>query len=126
MALGTASEKPTILIVEDDDAVRHSLRMVLEVYGFAVEAFDNGDDLITRGGMDDGCVIILDVDLPGANGLEILTRLRDMGVPVPVVLVTGRITLEMHRRAQQLDALGFLDKPIDIERLLDAIGSVAC
>jgi FixJ family two-component response regulator len=82
--------------------------MVLEIYGYEVEEFATGEELITHG-TPDRSFVILDVNLPGANGLKILGELRAMGISVPAVLVSGRATEEMHAQAKRLDALAFFD-----------------
>lgn len=120
-----AGMKPTIVIIEDDKAARHSLRMVLEAFGHQVEDYATAEELAARGPLDVTNLLILDVNLPGASGLETLEQLRAIGLSVPAVLVSGRATAEMRSQAKRLNALAFFDKPIDIDGLLNAIGSVS-
>lgn len=113
--------KPTLLIVEDDKAVRDSLQMVLEVYGYTVEVFASGEDFISQAQFDDGSVLILDVHLPGTSGLGVLEHVRARGISAPAILVSALSTEPMRARAAGLNALAFFDKPVDIDRLLNAI-----
>ena len=118
-----AALKPSVLIVEDNKAARESLRMVLETYGYEIEEFAAGEELIARGAMDNSACVILDVNLPGASGLETLARLRAMGISVPAVIVSGRATNEMRVQAARLNAVAFFEKPIDIDALAVALGA---
>ena len=115
--------RPTVLIVEDDAAVRHSLRMVLEVFGYEVEDFHNGDSLLARGSLADSC-IVMDVNLPGRSGLEIVEELRTRSLTVPVVLVSAQVTSRLREKGAQLGVLAVLDKPLDTDMLFRAIDSV--
>ena len=116
--------KPTLLIVEDDKAVRDSLRMVLEVFGYTVEVFASGEEFIERAEFDDGSVLILDVRLPGTSGLGVLEHVRARGILAPAILVSALSTEPMRARAAGLNAVAFFDKPVDIDRLLHAIGAL--
>jgi two-component system response regulator FixJ len=106
-----------IYIVDDDDAVRDSLRLLLLAMGFAVEDFACGASFFARGAPDRGKCLILDVNLPGASGLEILARLRAEGSNLPVVMVSGAGDAAARRRALALGAAAFLDKPVAFELL---------
>ncbi|WP_159587484.1 response regulator [Chelativorans xinjiangense] len=117
--------KPTILVIEDDKAVRDSLRMVLELYGYEVDEYSSGEELLAHGVQNDGACVILDVNLPGANGLNVLEKLRAMDNPVPAIVVSGRATEEVHAQAKRLNALAFFDKPIDIDALIAVLGSIS-
>lgn len=115
--------KPTILIIEDDTAARHSLRMVLETYGYRVRDFAAAEDF-AREPLDPRSFLVLDINLPGASGLETLRRLRAAGSSIPAVLVSGRASDVLQAEAAHLNALAFFDKPIDIDALLAAIKSI--
>jgi two-component system response regulator FixJ len=106
-----------IYIVDDDEAVRDSLRLLLIAMGFAVADFAHGAAFFARSAPDDGKCLILDVNLPGSSGLEVLTQLRASGSKLPVVMVSGAADAAMRRRALELGAAAFLDKPIAIDLL---------
>lgn len=113
--------KPTIVIVEDDKAVRDSLRMVLETYGYAVEEFPTGEAFLDQERLDGERFVVLDVGLPGASGLEVLRRMRARQVALPTVVVSAREGAVMEEEALRFGALALLDKPIDIDALVAAI-----
>ncbi|MFI5011156.1 MAG: response regulator transcription factor [Hyphomicrobiales bacterium] len=115
--------KPTVYIVEDDEANRSSLREVLEIYGYSVVTFATGEDFLDRAEMSGRGCVILDVNLPGASGLEVLQRLRSRQVSIPAVIVSGRATADMRAQASRLEALAFFEKPIDIDELVVLIDS---
>jgi two-component system response regulator FixJ len=123
-AVESVVSKPTILIVEDDKAVRHSLRMVLETYGYEVEEFASGEELFDQGQLERSGCVILDVNLPGASGLETLEKMRAMNFALPAIVVSGRGGRNLHERAKGLNAIAFFDKPVDIDALLAAISSI--
>ena len=101
-----------IYVVDDDEAVRDSLRLLLIAMGFPVEEFGCGEAFFARAAPDQGKCLILDMNLPGANGLEILARLRAEGSTLPVVMVSGCGDQTARRRAHELGAAAFLDKPV--------------
>lgn len=110
-----------ILIVEDDKAVRESLRMLLETYGYAVEEFASGEALLSYRDLAGGGCVILDLVLPGASGLETLERLRARKVGLPVVVISGRVGRGARAAAERLDAAAFFDKPINTDALLSTL-----
>lgn len=116
--------KPLIYIVDDDESVRESLRLVLEISGYRVDAFVDGADLATRAAFEHCRCMILDVHLPGESGIEILARLRLRQVAVPVIVTTGQATGDIRRCAEHLQVAAFFDKPIDGAHLLAALARV--
>jgi two-component system, NtrC family, nitrogen regulation response regulator NtrX len=108
--------KPTILIVDDEPGVRTALTGVLKDEGYAVEAVASGEaclDRLTRGAVD---LIILDVWLPGMDGLATLARLRERQVDAQVVLISGHGNIESAVRAIKLGAFDFVEKPLSLEK----------
>jgi two-component system nitrogen regulation response regulator NtrX len=113
------SEK--ILIVDDERGIRETLRGVLEDEGFAVEAVATGEDALKIvEGRSFGCVL-LDVWLPGIDGLETLSRLKDAGADCAVVMISGHGNIETAVRATKLGAFDFVEKPLSIEKTLLAV-----
>lgn len=113
------SEK--ILIVDDERGIRETLRGVLEDEGFAVEAVATGEDALKAvEGRSFGCVL-LDVWLPGIDGLETLSRLKDAGADCAVVMISGHGNIETAVRATKLGAFDFVEKPLSIEKTLLAV-----
>jgi two-component system nitrogen regulation response regulator NtrX len=108
--------KPTILIVDDEPGVRTALTGVLRDEGYTVEAVGTGEaclDRLTRGPVD---LIVLDVWLPGMDGLATLSRLRERQVDAQVVLISGHGNIESAVRAIKLGAFDFVEKPLSLEK----------
>ncbi|HEY2905557.1 MAG TPA: sigma-54 dependent transcriptional regulator, partial [Vicinamibacterales bacterium] len=108
--------KPTILVVDDEPGVRSSLSGVLRDEGYSVEAVSSGEaclERVTRGPVD---LIVLDVWLPGMDGLATLTRLRERQVDSQVVLISGHGNIESAVRAIKLGAFDFVEKPLSLEK----------
>ncbi|HUR32974.1 MAG TPA: sigma-54 dependent transcriptional regulator [Vicinamibacterales bacterium] len=110
--------KPTILIVDDEPGVRSSLSGVLRDEGYSVEAVSTGEaclDRVTRAPVD---LIILDVWMPGMDGLATLQKLRDRQVDTQVVLISGHGSIESAVKAIKLGAFDFVEKPLSIDKTL--------
>ena len=108
--------KPTILIVDDEPGVRSALGGVLRDEGYSVEAVPSGEaclERVTRGGVD---LIVLDVWLPGIDGLATLARLRERQLDVQVVLISGHGNIESAVRAIKMGAFDFVEKPLSLEK----------
>jgi two-component system nitrogen regulation response regulator NtrX len=108
--------KPTILIVDDEPGVRSALSGVLRDEGYNVEAVPSGEaclDRVTRGAVD---LIVLDVWLPGMDGLATLARLRERQVEAQVVLISGHGNIESAVRAIKMGAFDFVEKPLSLEK----------
>src|SRR6201984_1847959 len=108
--------KPTILIVDDEPGVRSSLGGVLRDEGYSVEAVANGEaclERVTRGGVE---LILLDVWLPGMDGLATLARLRERQIDAQVVLISGHGNIESAVRAIKMGAFDFVEKPLSLEK----------
>jgi two-component system nitrogen regulation response regulator NtrX len=108
--------KPTILVVDDEPGVRSALSGVLRDEGYTVEAVSTGEaclDRVTRGPVD---LIVLDVWLPGMDGLATLARLRERQVDAEVVLISGHGNIESAVRAIKMGAFDFVEKPLSLEK----------
>jgi two-component system nitrogen regulation response regulator NtrX len=108
--------KPTILVVDDEPGVRSSLSGVLRDEGYSVEAVSSGEaclERVTRGPVD---LIVLDVWLPGMDGLATLARLRERQVDSQVVLISGHGNIESAVRAIKLGAFDFVEKPLSLDK----------
>lgn len=119
-----SGEKKRIYIVEDDDAVRDSFQAALSVYGYPVAGFASGEAFLAGADLSGAGCVVLDVNLPGMSGLEVLARIRGAGSLVLVVMVSGRATPEMKTQARRLGARSFFEKPTDIDELLAAIEAI--
>ena len=111
----------TVFVVDDDEAVRDSLRALLESYGFTVQDYPSVEAFLA--GMPDqprGC-LLLDIHMPGASGIDLLEHLRAHNPTLPVIAVTGRGDPLLRERVLRLGALAFLDKPINEDILAAAL-----
>lgn len=111
----------TVFVVEDNDWVRLALRRVLEGTGFAVQAYADGRAFLAAVGPDTvGCAVI-DQAMPGMTGLQVLEQMQQAGLRMPSILLTGSGSRAMERKAKGLGAFMYLDKPVEGERLLEAV-----
>jgi two-component system nitrogen regulation response regulator NtrX len=119
------SMKATVLIVDDEAGVRSALSGVLRDEGYAVDAVDSGEaclERVTRQAYD---VIVLDIWLPGMDGLVTLERLRERRVDAPVVMISGHGNIESAVRAIKLGAYDFVEKPLSLEKTVLVISNAA-
>jgi two-component system nitrogen regulation response regulator NtrX len=115
--------KPTVLIVDDEAGVRSALSGVLRDEGYEVEAVDSGEACLDRVMRQPYDVIILDIWLPGIDGLATLTRLRERRVDSPVVMISGHGNIESAVKAIKLGAFDFVEKPLSLEKTVLVVGN---
>src|SRR5215467_4768212 len=107
-----------ILIVDDESAIRESLQGVLEDEGYKISTSPSGEDcleLVRKSVFD---VLLLDVWLPGIDGLDTLEKIRGMEDPPEVIMISGHGTIETAVRATKLGAYDFVEKPLSLEKTL--------
>lgn len=113
---------PTVLIVDDDDAVRDSLMLLLGLHGYRTQAFGSAEDFLNQ--IDDegirGCML-LDLRLPGMTGLELQAALATRKIALPILILTAHGDIATARHALKAGAFDFIEKPIDPERLIPTI-----
>lgn len=112
---------PTIFVVDDDKAVRRGLTRLLHSAGWNVEAFASADDLLERAPINGPGCVLLDVQMPGMNGLELHDCMSGAGICLPVVFLTGKGDIPMSVRAMKHGAVDFLVKPVEEEVLFQAL-----
>ncbi|MGA1367473.1 MAG: sigma-54-dependent transcriptional regulator [Blastocatellia bacterium] len=111
----------SILIVDDEPGIRQSLTGVLEDEGFRVDAVASGEECLRLCEKRLFSCVLLDVWLPGIDGLETLTRLKGIAPEVCVIMISGHGTIETAVRATKLGAYDFIEKPLSLEKTLLAI-----
>src|SRR5262245_41856114 len=123
---GTRSGAGTrlVAIVDDDVSVRQSARRLIRSFGFHAEAFGSGAEFLASEYLAQAAVLVLDVRMPGMDGLEVQRRLAERGVRIPIVFLTGRASDEEERRARNGGAVEFLRKPVSKETLLRVLRKV--
>jgi two-component system nitrogen regulation response regulator NtrX len=114
-----------ILIVDDEAAIRESLQGIFEDEGHSASAVDSGEACLDAVRSEPFDVILLDIWLPGMDGLETLQKLRDLESPPEVIIVSGHGTIETAVRATKLGAFDFLEKPLSIEKTLILVKNAA-
>ena len=114
-------ENLIVSIVDDDVSVRRSTRRLLRSSGFQAEAFASAEEFLDSKSAGETACLILDLRMPGMNGLELQRRLAQNGNPVPVIFLSARASEEDERSALRAGAVQFLRKPTSKEALLSAI-----
>ena len=111
---------PLIVVVDDDAAVRGSLKFALEIEGFVVRTYPKGDDLLDDARRADCACFIIDHKLPGMNGLEVVAELRKERIPAPVILITSHPNNAVQQRAAQA-GVPIVEKPLLGNTLIDRV-----
>jgi two-component system response regulator FixJ len=117
----SAQLSPLIHLVDDDEAVRQSLALLISTVGLRVQTWADPQAFLVEFDRQSIGVIVLDVRMPGVSGLTVLDTLVAQDVDQPVIMLTGHGTVEMCRRAFKAGAAEFLEKPVDDELLLEAL-----
>src|ERR1700677_3071244 len=118
---GNVSETPIIHIVDDDESMREVLASLLRSVSLSARTYPSVDAFLTaKRGDAPGC-LILDVRLPGMSGLEFQSRLTEVGIELPVILMTGYGDVPMSVRGMKAGAVDFLIKPFRDQDMLDAV-----
>ena len=111
----------TILIADDEPAIRRTLREILEFEDYTVVEAADGDAALSRAQAGDIDLVLLDIKMPKRDGMEVLQALHDAESGVPVVMISGHGTVDTAVEATQLGAVDFLEKPPDLNRLLVSV-----
>lgn len=121
------SESPTIFVVDDDPSMRRSLRRLVEAAGFRVETFAGAREFLATFRPRRKSCLLLDVQMPGMNGLELQRELTQRGAGIPIIVMSGYANPRMEADARRGGALAFLEKPFEEEALLESIQeALAC
>jgi FixJ family two-component response regulator len=116
------NDKFIVMIVDDDESVRRAARRLIKSYGFPVETFASADDFLASGRLSETACLVLDVQMPGLNGLELQSRLVAAGGhQVPIIFITAFNDENARAQALKAGALCYLVKPFEEADLLDSI-----
>ena len=115
------SHRPVVTVVDDDDAVRESLRFFLETAGFEVDAFASARDFLAAASKDSPLCMLIDQHMPQLTGLGLIRALRERGVSFSAALMTGSPSPELSQTAHALGVEEVLEKPLSDERLMHFI-----
>ena len=117
----TPAAAPTVFVVDDDDLVRASIQGMLKSVGLRSETFGTPQEFLRSQRPDAPSCLVLDVRLPGVNGLDFQRELADVGIRIPIIFITGHGDIPMTVKAMKSGAVEFLTKPFRDQDLLDAI-----
>lgn len=115
--------QPTLVhLVDDDASVRAALEDLLASMGLSTHSYVSAADFLDRARLEEPGCLVLDVRMPGMNGLDLQQELQRRGLALPIIFITGHGDIPMSVRAMKQGALEFLTKPFRDQDLLDAIG----
>jgi len=117
----TAADAPTVFVVDDDAGVRASIQGLLKSAKLKCTSYGTAEEFLRNKPPDGPSCLVLDVSLPGVNGLDFQRQLGDAGIQIPIIFITGHGDIPMTVRAMKSGALEFLTKPFQDQDLLDAI-----
>jgi len=111
---------PLVVVVDDDAAVRHSLKFSLEIEGFAVRAYAGAEELLRSRDLNTCQCLVVDQDMPRMTGLDLVASLRNEGIQVPAILISGHVTPVLRRRALDV-GIAVVEKPFLGNGLIELI-----
>jgi FixJ family two-component response regulator len=117
----TPAGAPAVFVIDDDPAVRAAIQGLLKSVGLRSETFETAQEFLRSKRPDGPSCLVLDVRLPGVNGLDFQRELVDSGVRIPIIFITGHGDIAMTVKAMKSGAVEFLTKPFRDQDLLDAI-----
>jgi two-component system, LuxR family, response regulator FixJ len=120
------SEQPQkpICIIDDDEWVVDSLKVLLETFGFDVLSYRSGCELLADGRRYGAACLVIDQHMPGMDGLNVVGHLQNEGIRMPTILISGRLDAKTRERAASLGVASVIEKPLAAGRLLDLIQTV--
>lgn len=113
--------EPTVFLVDDDDAVRQSLALLIATYGLRVESCASAEEFLARWQEEAVGCLVLDIRMAGMSGLALQSLLQERAIAIPIVFITGHGDVNACRRAFQGGAVDFLTKPVDERSLIASI-----
>jgi FixJ family two-component response regulator len=114
-------QDPVVFVIDDDRMIRDGLQSLIRSVGLRVETFASAQDFLGAKRPDTPACLVLDVRMPGLSGLDLQLKLRDDGIPIPIIFITGHGDIPMSVRAMKEGAHEFLTKPVRGQDLLDAV-----
>jgi FixJ family two-component response regulator len=116
------TNQPLVIVVDDDDSVRSSLKRLLHSAGYEVRTFVDAQQVMAHGRPHEACCLILDVQIPGVSGLEFQRQLATRSIRIATIFLTGHGDIPTSVTAMKAGAVDFLSKPFDPAELLAAVG----
>jgi FixJ family two-component response regulator len=115
---------PLIAVVDDDMSLREALTGLLGAYGYRIDSYACGHDLLNGGKLGDYALFILDVQMPGLDGLQLQEAISGAGVAAPIIFLTSSVDADVRSRALARGAAAFLGKPFQSGDLLARLHGV--
>lgn len=112
---------PVVFVIDYDRMIRDGLQSLIRSVGLRVETFASAQEFLVAKRPDAPACLVLDVRMPGLSGLDLQLKLRDGGIPIPIIFITGHGDIPMSVRAMKEGAHEFLTKPVRGQDLLDAV-----
>lgn len=115
------TERPVVFVVDDDEAVCQSLKLLIEDVGLEVRTFSSAPEFLSAHDPEHPGCLVLDVRMAGMSGLELQSRLKELEIEVPTIIITGHADVPMAVEALKAGAIDFIEKPFRDQVLLDSI-----
>ena len=112
-----------ISIVDDDESVRRTTKLLVESFGYRAAVFESAESFLRSDQLYDTSCLVVDVQMPGMNGLQLQSHLAAGGYSIPTIFITAYGDKESRRQAMEAGAVAFLAKPFNDEQLLKSIRS---
>ena len=109
-----------ISIVDDDESVRRTTKLLVESFGYRAAVFESAESFLKSDQLYDTSCLVVDIQMPGMNGLQLQSHLADEGYSIPIIFITAYGD-KSRRRALQAGAVAFLNKPFSAEQLLKSL-----
>jgi FixJ family two-component response regulator len=112
---------PVIAVVDDDPSVRRGLERLIRSVGWKAETFASAQEFLVQPRAEAPSCLVLDLQLPGLSGLDLQKQMAEVGLEIPIVFLTGHGNIPTSVQAIKAGAVEFLTKPLDEQKLVDAI-----
>jgi FixJ family two-component response regulator len=119
--VGDSVSSNLISVVDDDESIRRTTKLLIESFGYRAAVFESAEIFLKSGLLPETTCLIVDIHMPGINGLQLQSRLAAEGCSIPIIFITAYGNTESRRQAMQAGAVAFLDKPFSDEQLLKNI-----
>jgi len=117
------ADKPIVHVIDDDEAARHSLAFLLATAKMDVKTYESGAAFLSTASMATSGCVITDVRMPEISGIDLLRRIRELRIGVPVIVITGHADVQLAVEAMKIGAADFLEKPYDDDVLIATVQS---
>jgi len=112
---------PIVFVIDDDELIRDGIKSLIRSIGLRAESFKSAQDFMLEKPIDGPACLVLDVRMPGLNGFDLQSELREAQIYMPIIFITGHGDIPMSVRAMKEGAMDFLTKPVRGQDLLDAV-----